>query len=232
MHEHVEQDIAPDPPELLPNDEPRSNWTNTGVGASIAGLLVAAEVLPVNIFASTAAEAVWHNPNIVTGVLAGATALTEVAGSICTVDLLRGRAGSKLTSLYHKLTHKAHIEDKKTSKPFDLFVAMTAGTSTMSAIKLMQDPESTRSSNIRYGTLMALGTSALYGAQGWLVSEGLPHPNTITEGVALSGLSVILGAVGWLRQRMPRRKREAPETTVEQTPLESVPTLGLVENEA
>ena len=176
------------------------NWTTSRLGGIAAGLMIAAEVLPVNVGCGIAMEYLVHNPDATAAFFGGSTALTKIMGSIGSVDYLSARSESRFKTLFHKITSKVQLDSQKTNWLVDLGIAMTAGTSAMSAVKLVQDPELTPSYNKKYGAALSLGVSAVFSVQSWLIAEDIQSPSPLIGGVSLLGIGTIFGVGKWLRR--------------------------------
>lgn len=180
--------------------EDRDNWTTSKLGSIVASAMIVSEVLPLNVGAGIAVECFVHNPEAVAMFFGGTTTLTKVMGSIGSVDYLSAHPDSRFTALLSKIMSKARLSNHKTTLAVDFGIAMTAGTSAMSAVKLTQDPTSTRTFGKRYGIAMSLGVSVLFGTQSWLIAEDIQSPSLITGGAGLLGISTIFGLGRWLYQ--------------------------------
>lgn len=168
---------------------------------------VAALMSPLNeivrLGAVAAVYKVTKDPVLSGGItMAGSTFAVETAATVLTADLMSKPSSKRLVDRVNGWLEKRKMSDvAKTNVVSEAAISYLTGNATLIFLKHRQDPERTRSENIRYGTKFSLGTAAVLGVQGYLTTRGIavPGKETIAEATGVVG-SVIFGAM-WAKRK-------------------------------
>ena len=204
----VSPDVMPSPTE---NDHLRGGGVLRAAGNTALGLIVAAEINPLTneaprIMAAAATQAITHSPEAATAVYAASTFIVEAGGAYAAAKLLNTEGGRWITTRFQQMLGKLGISQLvHTNYAIDSGIAMVAGTPAVLAIKQQQNPERTTKENIRYGTALALGTTAVSAVIGYLGTEGIAHPSPLWIGCAVAGVGALIAVRRWIADRLTKK---------------------------
>jgi hypothetical protein len=186
-----------------------------------AGAIVSYEANPVlndgsRLGATAAIFASTHDPRLTSLAFAGMTFGVEAAGAWGASHVLETKTGKRFIEKTHNILEKARISRYVSGALPDAAVSMTLGTSVMLAAKQAKDPSRTQPENIRYGTAMALGVTAVASAEVFglstSISEGLNHPNPVMLGVGAVCLAAMVKGGDILRRTLKADTKVAEGT--------------------
>ena len=196
-------------PEQAVQPQETSRWQRMreAAGNTALAAFVALEVNPITneglrIGAFAAAQGSFDNPYVSAATFAGATFAIEESGALATARLLdtptAGKAVSKLNAVLDKVGLARVLH---TNVATEAGIAAVAGAPAAMVVKHRQNPERTEKENRRYGTIASLGITAMSGAQGYMVAEGLSNPSPLTVGAATAAVGATIGIGRWLKTR-------------------------------
>ncbi len=208
-----------------------SNWAESPSGAVAAGAIVAAELTPLNetlrfaAFAGTLAAT--KDPILASAAIAGTSLLLEGGAAISTADLLATRRGaSAVDKINEKVDGLGVGRILKSNLPTEFALANLGGSAIATAYKHRQDPERTRQQNRRYGVKMAAGLAAINAAGGYMVAEGISHPNPLSISIGAVAVGGVVGSIKWARNRIKQQSSEVRQS-IRNNVTESPQKLGL-----
>ena len=188
---------------------------------AVRATIITAELLPVTNegarYGSFAyAQTLTTNPLVGAAVLGGTTFIIEgasalaaaewvaedkVKGVIDTVD--KKLAGSKLAWMSPK---KYIPENVHVSPVAEAGIGLTFGTFAVLEAKQLENPTRTTSQNVKRGLFTAGWLSAVFAAEGALLSNGIDnYQNHAAVGGALLGIAGLSGFTSWAKKRWQHR---------------------------
>jgi hypothetical protein len=184
--------------EIAANEDP-SRLQRLGhlIGDLALSAVVGYELSPLNevsrMALAGAVQAVGHNPLLSASVYVASTFAVEAVGAVAGAKLLDSEKGQHTISKIQAFLGKMGINKIRTNPAIDMGVALVAGTPAALVLKQQQDPERTVRENMRYGTILSLGATALAGPIGYLGAEGVARPNPLVIGAAVLGVGTLFG---------------------------------------
>jgi len=181
------------------------NWASSNLGFLAANACIISDVLPTNVGCFFLAELASHNYPLAMASFVGSTLLTKMSGTIAAVDMMHTDRGMKLADYADKRLQKlGALKNFNTNTPIDLAIGVTAGTSVMSLVRHYQREESGRSSERRYGLMVALGSTIMLSVQFGFIAESVTNPDSLTVPFGLIAAGSFLGMWRWIKKRSRR----------------------------
>jgi hypothetical protein len=203
------------PNEVMENDlnlEHNKNWTNRNkLGKAVSSAIIWTELMPSNegirIAATTLAHFAFHGDPTATAAVLGLTTFgVEAGGGLVTADFIDGGGGEKWMGIVKDRVEQTTGQNIHTNLATETLLASVLGVPAAQFTRQIQNQELTRKENRRYGTLMAIGTTAistayLYG-NNELINK-VPVPEKI--GIGLVAVGVVVGAFKTAKTIIRRR---------------------------
>jgi hypothetical protein len=172
--------------------ELKSRLTDRASEAAYIGMVLL-ELSPANYAAGVAVQGAFGDPVLSVAAFTGATLISEVAGAIGSVPVLKSDLAHRPIAWSRRKLDKLGGDTIKTGALTDLLIGLAAGTVALNVAKEIQDPNRQQKPSIVYGVRMALGITAVSGIGSWFAAEGLYHPTTENELLAGGVLSAVFG---------------------------------------
>lgn len=213
---HIDQ--LPDPDSsgefVQLSEEVESTTILQRVGDVALSAFVALEINPLTneglrLGAFAAAQTATGNPYVATATFAGATFAIEASGAFATAKLLANETGEKVVAKMNSIIEKMKLDRlMRTNLVTEAGFAAVAGSPAAILLKHRQDLERTELQNQRYGLMTSLGITAMSGAQGLMVAEGISAPSPTTIGGAALAVGATLGLGRWVRAKAGKNASE------------------------
>ncbi len=214
--DHINQSPSPDLSGefVQPSEEVEPMHILQRVGDAALSAFVAVEVNPLTneglrLGAFAAAQTATGNPYIAAATFAGTTFAIEASGAFATAKLLASKTGEKVVAKMNNVIEKMKLDRfMRTNLITEAGIAAVAGSPAAVLIKHRQDIERTESQNQGYGLMASLGITAMSGAQGLMVAEGISAPSPTTIGVATLAVGATLGLGRWIKTKASKTASE------------------------
>lgn len=188
-------------------EQVQNNWVESRLGYLAAVGTITTDITPLNaVFRYGAlawAQRAYGDPAVVAAVVGGVSMALEGASAVATADVLASeKANNIILKINNKLDGLGVSKYLRTNLATEVGVASIGGTAAVTAVKHRQEPSRTRTQNRRYGLTAATGLSALSAAEGYLISNGIEHPNPVTIGIGALAIGGVVAGYKWAKNKI------------------------------